>query len=205
VGIVSLALLGLIWRANVRGGSPSGERESIAAGAQSSRSRRVEVAKPTITPPAMLAGEKLFSVQPVSFVDAKPDGFAPAGPIYKFGPSGRTFPEPVTITVPYDPRRTSKGAVLALWTRGDGDSKWSRVEGAIVDRNRQVLVAKVSHFSLFSSGQDCTDLDGDGLTPCNGDCDETNAQIHAGATEICGDRVDQNCNGILDEGCPSEW
>ena len=39
------------------------------------------------------------------------------------------------------------------------------------------------------------DADGDGYTVADGDCDDTNADIHPGATETPGDGVDSNCNG----------
>ncbi|MEC8278590.1 MAG: BspA family leucine-rich repeat surface protein, partial [Myxococcota bacterium] len=38
------------------------------------------------------------------------------------------------------------------------------------------------------------DNDGDGQTPLNGDCDDTDATIYAGANETC-DGVDNNCSG----------
>ena len=41
----------------------------------------------------------------------------------------------------------------------------------------------------------CVDADGDGVTLCNGDCDDTNPDIHPGATEVCNDGIDQDCNG----------
>jgi len=44
-----------------------------------------------------------------------------------------------------------------------------------------------------------TDVDGDGyLAPaCDGtDCDDANAGVHPGAEEICGDGIDQNCDGV---------
>lgn len=47
------------------------------------------------------------------------------------------------------------------------------------------------------------DNDGDGYTENQSDCDDANATIYAGATEICGDGIDQNCNGC-DKPCPAD-
>ena len=41
------------------------------------------------------------------------------------------------------------------------------------------------------SGTDCGILD----------CDDTNAFMHPGATEICGDGLDNDCDGTIDNGC----
>jgi hypothetical protein len=42
------------------------------------------------------------------------------------------------------------------------------------------------------------------LTDTSGDCDDENAAIHPGATEVC-DGVDNNCNGQIDEGLTTTY
>lgn len=39
------------------------------------------------------------------------------------------------------------------------------------------------------------DLDGDGVTVADGDCDDGDASLYAGAEEITGDGIDQDCDG----------
>jgi len=46
------------------------------------------------------------------------------------------------------------------------------------------------------------DKDGDGYSWCN-DCRDDDATMHPGAPEICGNQIDDNCNGVIDEGCPA--
>lgn len=59
---------------------------------------------------------------------------------------------------------------------------------------------------LATFGNDCNDIDhdGDGFSPNQGDCDDTDPTIHPLAVEVCDGR-DNNCNGTIDEGplCPS--
>ena len=50
----------------------------------------------------------------------------------------------------------------------------------------------------------CPDNDGDGYldASCGGnDCDDTAAHINPGSAEICGNSVDENCNGVSDDVC----
>jgi len=56
----------------------------------------------------------------------------------------------------------------------------------------------ITGFLTFDAGG-CHDADGDGVTDCAGDCDDANAAVHPGATEIC-NAIDDNCNGVVDEG-----
>lgn len=50
------------------------------------------------------------------------------------------------------------------------------------------------------------DRDRDGEGPaglgCGTDCADHDPSIHVGAAEVCGDGVDQDCDDIIDEGCP---
>ncbi len=46
---------------------------------------------------------------------------------------------------------------------------------------------------------DFKDNDGDGRTERDGDCNDYNRDIYPGATELCDDGIDNNCDGIKDE------
>lgn len=43
-----------------------------------------------------------------------------------------------------------------------------------------------------------TDMDGDGQSVADGDCDDTNMMVKHGGTEICGDGLDNDCDGTAD-------
>jgi hypothetical protein len=44
------------------------------------------------------------------------------------------------------------------------------------------------------------DQDGDGYRWCD-DCRDDDPAAHLGAAERCGNGVDDNCNGVVDDGC----
>lgn len=48
-----------------------------------------------------------------------------------------------------------------------------------------------------------SDVDGDGFPACQ-ECDDTNADTHPGATEVC-DAIDNDCDGSVDEQVTSTW
>lgn len=43
------------------------------------------------------------------------------------------------------------------------------------------------------------DMDGDGFTPNQGDCDDSDPDRGPGAVEIIGDEIDNDCDGTIDE------
>ena len=48
---------------------------------------------------------------------------------------------------------------------------------------------------LMAATAPASDLDGDGITVADGDCNDNSAAVYPGATEICGDDIDQDCDG----------
>ena len=98
------------------------------------------------------------------------------------------------------------------WDGGDCDD----TDGAIHPGMPEDLTNRVDddcdgladNMTPRSPPADTQDLDGDGYTLAQGDCDDRADQAHLamakmrhpGATEICGDGIDQDCNGIPDDG-----
>ncbi len=75
---------------------------------------------------------------------------------------------------------------------------------ATVDGAFASYYGEVAGFLGGGGGDPCTDADGDGYEAdsCGGnDCDDADFLVNPGASEICGDFVDNNCDGSIDEGC----
>ena len=51
------------------------------------------------------------------------------------------------------------------------------------------------------SGTDYCDDDGDGYSEAQGDCNDSDINIYPGAIEVCGDFIDNDCDGLIDEKC----
>ncbi len=88
---------------------------------------------------------------------------------------------------------TSATEVFTPWTYSSG-------QAALVSCD-----APLAEFSSSCSDVFCdNDNDGyDGQLFGDGDCDDNNSTIYPGATEICGDGIDQDCSGA-DEVCPTD-
>jgi hypothetical protein len=97
----------------------------------------------------------------------------------------------------------------------DGDGKDAYVAGG--DCNDNVAAIKPGAAEVAADGidNDCdgladedgqnvpnttdtADVDGDGQSVAQGDCDDHNAMVKKGAAEICGDGLDNDCDGVAD-------
>jgi hypothetical protein len=91
------------------------------------------------------------------------------------------------------------------------DTNSSIHPGAVEICNDEVDNDCVNGPDINSTGQNvcssCTNNDGDGYYANGGtcgavDCNDNNASIYPGAPEVCYDEIDNNCDGLIDEGCP---
>jgi hypothetical protein len=68
---------------------------------------------------------------------------------------------------------------------------------------RDVITNRPQYLQSFvacAQGQGGDDVDGDGVPWCN-DCRDDDPAVHPGAPEICGNAIDDDCNGVVDDGC----
>jgi hypothetical protein len=74
----------------------------------------------------------------------------------------------------------------------------TEVAGNKLDDDCDGMADEVNDGPEQTASTDATDMDGDGQSPMDGDCDDTNAMVEAGTPEICGDGYDNDCDGVAD-------
>ncbi|MBW1808306.1 MAG: S8 family serine peptidase [Deltaproteobacteria bacterium] len=99
---------------------------------------------------------------------------------------------------------TDSNCILGTCDQGYGDCDGLAANGCEID-----LANDTNHCgacaNACTNGQECAagqcacrdaDNDGYGTEPCGTDCDDSDAEINPGTDEICGDDIDQDCDGV---------
>lgn len=73
-----------------------------------------------------------------------------------------------------------------------------RIGDVLTDKNLNHVKGAQWSF-LTSAGSETTDQDGDGFSPFDGDCNDSESAIHPGALDSCGDSIDADCNKVIDD------
>lgn len=86
--------------------------------------------------------------------------------------------------------------------------KWATTEQfqMAIAAAREEAVARPAFLRDFVScerGAPGDDQDADGVPWCN-DCRDDDASVRPGAPEVCGNNVDDDCDGVVDEGCSGQ-
>ena len=104
---------------------------------------------------------------------------------------------------PGDPSGSTFAGTLALNTLGTNYIVTvcaTDCNGVVACASGPFVLGAVTTFNIdMGNGGGVVDIDGDGFNS-SVDCNDNDASINANATEIC-DGVDNNCDGIVDEGC----
>jgi len=111
-------------------------------------------------------------------------------------------PEGLTVYIPstsFDARTGTAGAFRLSYVQPGTYTLIVRRGTTRLGSQSNVVVAKTQTTDL-GTWAICLDADGDGYAE-DLDCDDSNSAVNPGASEVCGDGIDNNCDGSVDEDC----
>ncbi|MBT9560352.1 MAG: CotH kinase family protein [Myxococcales bacterium] len=102
---------------------------------------------------------------------------------------------------------TLNGELPTDWAWGDGEPNGNQNEPcAVTWANGRWNDVPCEHVAIPICESPCggADVDGDGATACGADCDDGDGLVSPFQVDVCSDGVDQDCNGVTDDGaaCP---
>ena len=94
------------------------------------------------------------------------------------------------------------------WQNKTGEGIEVQIDEEQSNDTEVIHTTEIIGYMCFANASDDSsadaDIDGDGYTLSQGDCDDYDPSIYPGATEICGDGIDQDCDGS-DLECAKPW
>jgi hypothetical protein len=99
----------------------------------------------------------------------------------------------VAAALARDPRRP--------FTAGEHRAAVAATRAELAERAAYLRAFLACAAGTAAAGDRDDDRDGDGQPWCL-DCDDAHPDVRPGAVDTCGDGVDQDCDGVADQGCP---
>ncbi|MFH1466161.1 MAG: MopE-related protein [Pseudomonadota bacterium] len=99
-----------------------------------------------------------------------------------------------------DPVEPASGAIVSVDWAGGGDGFRYHWRARLVYATRELgrWVTFGDNRESLPDFAGCWDADGDGIDNCDGDCDDGDASVFPGGTELC-NGLDDDCDGALDD------